>query len=62
MSEEFLLGLNQTKYNITTNDSFETINQDEMPDKYKILMTIKISALIVITAVTFIFGFLPLIW
>jgi hypothetical protein len=54
---------NETVINITeTNQNPGLINYDQPVQEENVLFTIKIIALIVITSVTLIFGYLPLIW
>jgi hypothetical protein len=63
MSSFIQENFNETVINSTqTNQNPGLINFDETVQEENVLLTIKIIALIVITSVTLIFGFLPLIW
>ncbi len=70
MSSDFLAGLklNETviddinKFvNLSLNTTMQTITTDHLAEE-RLLIIMKISFLIIILAITFLFGFLPLLW
>jgi hypothetical protein len=63
MSSIYQTAINETVINSThrneTNLTLESANSD---DAKNVMLTIKIVSLIVITSVTLIFGYLPMMW